>query len=110
MRFNINEIFNKKNSSKMPLISVVGVFWHKIYKIVLFIFLVCMFIFGGYVWETSLSGGEWNNVKKQAFLDAQSKGVVLKENDFKKVFADIEMRKQASSGDHQKMRDIFKAY
>lgn len=110
MQFDFKLGLKKTTTSKTQLIPMIGIFWQKIYKIVFFIFLIGMVVLGGYIWQKSLSGGEWSAEKKQEYLDAQNKSVVFKESDFKKALSDVETRRQENTDSQQPAKDIFKAY
>lgn len=110
MQFNFKFGFRKTATSKIQLISAIGFFWQKIYKLVFLVFLVSMIALGGYIWRKSLSGGEWSAEKKQEYLDAQNKGVVFKENDFKKALSDVELRKRNDSDEKKPVKNVFKPY
>jgi hypothetical protein len=99
-----------ENKEKVNYVAVLGLFWRKIYKTVFFTFLFSVIALAGYIWQQSLTGGEWSVVKKQEYLDSQNKGIVFKENDYKKAYADVEMRKNSKNDDSRQIKDIFKAY
>ncbi|MDD5463553.1 MAG: hypothetical protein PHP62_00170 [Candidatus Moranbacteria bacterium] len=102
--------FKKLTTNNGQLFSSVVIFWQKIYKTVFFIFLAIVILLSGYVWQRSLSGGQWSAEKKQEFLDAQNKGVVFKESVFNKALSDVELRKQEKASENKGIKDIFKDY
>ncbi|HBI34281.1 MAG TPA: hypothetical protein DEA43_02015 [Candidatus Moranbacteria bacterium] len=102
--------FKKLTTNNGQLFSTVVIFWQKIYKTVFFVFLTIVILLSVYVWQRSLSGGQWSAEKKQEFLDAQNKGVVFKESVFNKALSDVEMRKQENVSESKGIKDIFKDY
>lgn len=110
MQFDLKLGFGKTTTSKTQLVPALGIFWHKIYKIIFFMLLVGAFVLAWFIWRNSLSGDGWSAEKKQAYLDSQNKGVTFRENDFRKALADIEARKHGDSDSYQPAKDIFKAY
>jgi hypothetical protein len=110
MQFNFKFGTKKELSRKRGIVESLGYFWHKIYKTIFFIFLFIMIIVSAYVWNMSLSGGEWSAEKKQKYLDAQSSGVNFNENNYKKVLVDIELRKKIEWANEIEIKDIFKSY
>lgn len=110
MQFDFKLGKNKTINSKTQLLPALGLFWQKIYKTVLFVLLGLAILLGAFFWQKSLSGGGWSAEKKQEYLNTQNKGVTFRENDFKKVLADIELRKQDATTNQMERRDIFKSY
>ncbi|KKQ53184.1 MAG: hypothetical protein US70_C0005G0018 [Parcubacteria group bacterium GW2011_GWD2_38_11] len=110
MQFDFKLNFKKATVTEMQIIPAIGLFWRKRYKSIFLVFLVTVIILSAYIWQRSLSGGEWSPEKKQEYLNAQNKGVIFNENNFKKALADIEMRKQDIADEQKQARDIFKAY
>ncbi|MEI7891215.1 MAG: hypothetical protein WCI36_04600 [bacterium] len=110
MQFNL-KFGKKENTSKIKLLPMLGSFWQKIYKGVLFILLIAAAVFGYYTWNKSLSGKGWSVEKKQEYLKSQNKRIVFREKDFEKVVADIEARKKSSVAENsQEVKDIFKRF
>ena len=110
MEFDLKLGSNKETMSKTQLLSAVGSFWKKIYKIIFSVILVGAIILSGYIWRKSLTGGGWSAEKKQEYLDAQNRGVVFVEKDFKEALSNVELRKQSTETNQQPVRDIFKNY
>ena len=110
MQFDLDLNFKKNINSKEQLIAAIGSFWQKIYKTILFVFLLCMIILSGYVWKNSLSGSVWSDQKKQEYLNSQNNSVVFNEKNFKKALLDIEQRGEFVMGDNGAGKDIFKSY
>ncbi|EKD46434.1 MAG: hypothetical protein ACD_67C00237G0001 [uncultured bacterium] len=102
--------FKNLTESKKLTLATVGNLWQKSYKAILVILLVVAIASGAYIWRKSLSGGQWSEEKKQEYLNAQNKGVIFKEGDFKKATEDVEMRKKKADGEQESIKDIFKAY
>jgi len=110
MQFDFKLGGKKIQTSKAQLISEVGFFWQKIYKLILLAFLLGVIFLGGYIWEKSLSGSAWSEEKKQEYLDAQNKSVVFNEDAYKKVISDFEIRKNYNVTNREDMNNIFKSY
>lgn len=94
----------------MQMMSVAALFWQKIHKFLLLVFLLAAFLGGWYVWQSYLSGSNWSEEKKQNFLNSQNNGVVFNQKNFEKALTDVEARKTESAASPQKFRDVFKAY
>ena len=84
--------------------------WKKIHTLLFFIFLIGSCAIGMKIWQQSLYGAGWSDQKKQAYLDAQNKGVTFKEDDFNKTIAEAQDRKDASNAPYQSVKDIFAPY
>jgi hypothetical protein len=102
--------FKKINISSTQLVPALGFFWQKIHRFIFFVVLICLIGLGWYIWQKSLTGGEWSSERKQEYLDAQNKSVVFKEEAFRKALADIERRKENNAVDKKEIKDIFKSY
>ena len=107
MQFDFKKVTNISTQKIGKTLSFV---WQKTHVVVFFVFLFSAIAFGGYIWQKSLSESEWSPEKKQAYLDSQEERVLFRENDFRKVIADIQMRKEESAKQHETISDIFKPY
>jgi hypothetical protein len=85
-------------------------FWQKIHIWIFFVLLVAVIAFAFFVWQSSLNGSGWDQQRKQEYLNSQDKNIVFKENEFKKVIADIEKRFNHSTESYEPLRNIFEAY
>ncbi len=112
MKFNIFKKDPKGSSVKdmKHFISLMGQAWQKTHTLLFFVFFIALVVLGGYLWQKSLYKGAWSDQRKQEYLNSQGKGVVFKEDDFKKVTADIQARQEENARPYQPLKDIFKSY
>jgi hypothetical protein len=105
MNLNIKAAFDKKKIS-----ALFGNLWRKVRTSLFFGFFVALIVLGGYIWRQSLYKGDWSVQEKQEYLNAQNKGVVFQEDDFKNVVSDIQARQIENAKPYQPLKDIFQPY
>ena len=95
--------FNHKNLFK----KIVNLFVHKSSLILLGIGLVflgyCVF-----VWYKNIYRYEWDEVRKQDYMNNKNAGTNLNRVKFEKVLKDIERRKEESGKNMEDVKDIFR--
>ncbi len=98
------------NLEKEKIISGLEYFWKRVYKILFFVSLVCVIVFGAYIWNQNLYSSTWSNAKKQAFMGTQDKGVVFNENNYRKALEIISQRSQNNAKAPDVGKDFFLPY
>lgn len=107
LKFNSGNTSGIHNKSILALISRI---WQKTHIILFFLVLIVAIAIGGYVWKQNVYSGEWNDEKKQEYINTQNQGVVFKEDNFNKVLDDISLRKEENLKEYIPVKDIFKPY
>jgi hypothetical protein len=81
------------------------------YRITVFItFLLIATIAGIYFWYRNLYWSNWSDQQRKEYIATQIREINLREEDFKKVIAEIERRKEEFRVPPQTVKDIFKPY
>lgn len=75
-----------------------------------FVFLIGFICAGGYIWWKNVYSAEWNDDKKQEYINKQKKEVILNEKDFNNVIDDISLREEEFSREYEPIRDVFEPY
>lgn len=102
------EKLTKLNREKM--FSELEFFWKKIYKILFFFLLALAIFFGGYVWNRNLYSSTWSAERRKEFMEAQDRGILFNEVDYKKALDIIERRRTENSNVSGVKKDFFVAY
>jgi len=109
MNFNI-KIKGFKNLDFKFFGENLAVFWNRNYKIFLGLFFVFIFLYGGYVWYTSLFKAAWGDEKISEYKASKEKEVSFQENTFEDALEIVDKRKEKYEGNYVNVKDIFEAY
>lgn len=108
---NLNFKANYKISlSAEKLQSLLASFWQKSRLILFFLILAGVCSWGLYIWRISLEASGWSEQRKQDYLKTQEKNITFKELDFTKVTTEAKTRKNYTSNNGGKFKDIFAPY
>lgn len=111
MKYSLND----KTTINIKIISIsfIRVFVRSVRKIRIHLFFIVLLGFiaiGGYIWWKNVYSGEWNNEKKQEYMNMQKKKIMLNEKDLNNVINDISLREEEFLREYQPVKDIFKSY
>lgn len=75
-----------------------------------FVLLLLLFVFfyGGYLWYFHVYHSQWDEGRKQAYMQNKDKGTVFNRNRFNMVVSEMEGRKSSYATDPNNLTDIFK--
>jgi hypothetical protein len=84
--------------------------WKRIKTLVFFLFLAAAIAFGGYIWYGSIYRSAWSDAQRAQYIKTQGAGVAFKEDEFKKIVNDVNMRKSDEAQQTQSLKNIFLSY
>jgi hypothetical protein len=84
--------------------------WAKTHMFIFFVFLFCLIILGGYVWQKNIYNAQWSDERKQQYMNSQDRKIIFNEKDFQEVTNEIQSRKNESQKQAISLKDIFLPY
>lgn len=85
----------------------VGCFIIKMEGYILFLIFIIFFGYCGYLWYGYVYKYQWDDVKKQAFIDTQKSNVAFDKEKFEKVLGEITSRQTEYEKEVEEQRNIF---
>ncbi len=87
-----------------------GSFWVSHQQFVFIVLVIASAVWGAYFWCKNIYWSGWSEEQKRNYNASQSREINLKEEEFKKILAEIENRKNLFESEYQPVKDIFKPY
>lgn len=85
-------------------------FWISRQQFVFIALVIASAVLGAYFWCRNIYWSGWSEEQKQNYSASQGREINLKEEEFKKVLAEIENRQNLFESEYQPVKDIFKSY
>ncbi len=85
-------------------------FWVSHQQVVFIVLVIFSAVLGAYFWCRNIYRSGWSEEQKKTYNISQNREINLKEEEFKKVLAEIENRKNSFESEYQPVKDIFKPY
>ncbi|MEI7621181.1 MAG: hypothetical protein WCJ51_01445 [Candidatus Moraniibacteriota bacterium] len=102
MKFNL--LSNFKN---WKILTKLGIFWKKIYRLFFFFLLTAGILFGGFVWRRNLHTSTWSQQRIEQFKGTQENGVIFNESNYQKALEMVNQRKADNANIPEIGRDFF---
>ncbi len=85
-------------------------FWINHQQVIFIVLVLVSAVVGAYFWCKNIYWSGWSEEQKKTYNASQSREINLKEDEFKKVLAEIENRRNSFESEYQPVKDIFKPY
>lgn len=91
-------------------LKILASFWVNCQQPIFIILMITAAGLGAYFWCKNIYWSGWSEEQKKTYNLSQSREINLKEDEFKKVLAEIENRENSFESEFQPVKDIFKPY
>lgn len=82
--------------------------WMRHYKLFFALYAIAILGWGVWVWYDSFYGTMWTQEQKEAYMNSKDTSIAFREQDFRKVLAEIEKRNQKHAQSIGEVNDVFK--